>query len=881
MKKYNSPRQSLISLLMAICFLFAIAMPFMMPAAAEAATPTSSTNTASGLEQAAIKNINTLLQSPQSSNDPTLVYTAYVLTLAGQDATTIDCVYNGTSTPLESYVEASANNIVNAGNAAVTDSTDYSAKLIAYEVLALNKSGQTSLANQLAKILVERQITSGSAKGSFDDNLYSDMPALAALGTAGDLSVINQVYALGYVLGTQSADGSWGTSWSGTYYPDLLSTASAVQALSYLPNATSNPRIQAAINNGLAWMQQQQQSDGSVCPNNGMDDPVVDTAQTIITLEALGTNPTTWATSQGNNPVTYMLNDALNSDGSFGTSKNLMDAAWALQAYLLLSNSGSTGGTTGTTGTTGGTTPSSGTCTVSLAVVGETGGLLYGPGTVTVSSSDTGGLTVLGALDASGLPVTMSTTYQGFVESIDGEANSGMNGWMYEENGTVGNVAASQEPISPGDQIIWWYSTSGMGSAAPNWNDLLAPTSATGTTGTTGTTQSQNNSPAATNLPVTSLPAALQPSSNDLTALQAITQSAAGQQDFLGESNKFVAVVGTDNPMGITQLAALGKTLSKNAVNLSQMVQASSGATLTNSNNQLALFIPPGALSNNTDITANNNPEANIPSPGIPDIQEISPVYDLGPSGTTFSTPVTLILKVAIPPLVKPQNVCLAWYDATSNKWVMIPSVVDVANGLVAAQITHFSKYALFAQIPEKSFADVTSSFDWAKNDIDALAGAGIITGVDGTHFEPSLAVTRAELATILVRALGIKETAAVSPFKDVNKGDWYASAVNAVYAKGLVSGFPDGNFYPNEPVTREEMAVILARSLNLQPPAQEGQKLPFTDSGQISPWATSSVSAAVADGLIKGLPDGTFSPNATLDRAEAAVLVYRGLMLM
>jgi len=884
MRKPNLTRQAL-SLLMAVCFVLTLVMPLMMPATVEAATPAGATDTPGALAQAAVQNIETLLQSPQLANDPNVVYAAYVLTLAGQDTTTISCVYNGTSSSLQSYVLASAQNIARDPNA-VNDATDYPAKLIAWEILALNQWKQTNLAGQLMNILKDRQITSGSGTGSFDDDVFSDMPALAALGTAGELSVINQVYALGYILDTQNTQstaqatyGCWGSSFDGTYYPDLLSTAWAVQALPDFPDAAGNPQIQAAIRNGLAWMRQQQQSNGSINGNLQMDDPVVDTAQTVITLKSLGVDPTTWTTSQGDNPVTYMLNHALNSDGSFGTTKNLMDAAWALYAYVLL------GGSAGTGTAGGGTTPSSssGTCTVSLAVVGETGAPLYGPATVTVNSSNKWGLTVLGALDASGLPYTMSTTFQGFVQSIDGEANSGMNGWMYAVNGAMGSVAASQEPISSYDQIIWWYSTSGMNSTPPSWNDLLAPAPAANTAGTPQSqTQSQSKETPGVSLPVSGLPASLQPSSADLTALRAIDQSLAGRQDSLGQSNGFATVVGTANPTDISGLAATAKMLFSHPVNLSQMVQAGSGATLTAPGSALALFIPPGALNTNTDITVSSKPDqsGSTPLSGVAGIQAISPLYDLGPTGTTFASPVTLILKVAIPPLVKPQNVCLAWYNPSSSKWLMIPSVVDVAQGLITAQISHFSTYAVFAQIPEKSFMDVTNSFNWAGNAIEALAGAGIITGVDATHFEPSLPVTRAELAAILVRALGIKETANASPLKDVTKGEWYAQAVNAAYAHGLVSGFPDGDFYPDKPVTREEMAVILARSLKLQAPTQEKSTTIFSDEGQISPWAGSSVSVAVADGLIKGLPDGDFAPKAALDRAEAAVLVYRVLML-
>lgn len=108
---------------------------------------------------------------------------------------------------------------------------------------------------------------------------------------------------------------------------------------------------------------------------------------------------------------------------------------------------------------------------VSVAVVGKNGALLYGPGTVTLPSKSEWGVTAMGALVATGLPYAMSTTYSDFVESIAGEQNSGMSGWMYAVDGKVGPVAANAEPVNAGDQVIWWYAVSSS-SVPPTWGDL-------------------------------------------------------------------------------------------------------------------------------------------------------------------------------------------------------------------------------------------------------------------------------------------------------------------------------------------------------------------------------------------------------------------------
>jgi hypothetical protein len=109
---------------------------------------------------------------------------------------------------------------------------------------------------------------------------------------------------------------------------------------------------------------------------------------------------------------------------------------------------------------------------VSVAVVGKDGALLYGPGRVTLPSESVWGVTAMGALVATGLPYAMSTTYSDFVESIAGEQNSGMSGWMYAVDGKVGPVAANAEPVNAGDQVIWWYAVSSS-SVPPTWGDLV------------------------------------------------------------------------------------------------------------------------------------------------------------------------------------------------------------------------------------------------------------------------------------------------------------------------------------------------------------------------------------------------------------------------
>jgi hypothetical protein len=110
-------------------------------------------------------------------------------------------------------------------------------------------------------------------------------------------------------------------------------------------------------------------------------------------------------------------------------------------------------------------------CPVGIAVIGMNGELLYGPEKVTVTEKNFGGITALGALDATGLPYATSRRWAIFVEAIAGQRNKGQAGWMYQVNGEIPLTGADRKPLKAGDQVIWWYSKS-IDTRPPAWDQL-------------------------------------------------------------------------------------------------------------------------------------------------------------------------------------------------------------------------------------------------------------------------------------------------------------------------------------------------------------------------------------------------------------------------
>ena len=178
--------------------------------------------------------------------------------------------------------------------------------------------------------------------------------------------------------------------------------------------------------------------------------------------------------------------------------------------------------------------------------------------------------------------------------------------------------------------------------------------------------------------------------------------------------------------------------------------------------------------------------------------------------------------------------------------------------------------------INKDTFSDIKTH--WARNDIEVMAAKGIVKGMSNNTFEPNAKVTRAQFVTFLNRALGILSTAFNSSFTDVLESNWFAGDAQAASEAGLVKGF-DGEFRPNDPISRQEMAVMLVRAVEYKKGAglsSSNQKSVFIDENSISSWALNPVMQAYEQGLLKGRSDKSFSPQDTTTRAEAVVAIMR-----
>ncbi|MEC0182078.1 S8 family serine peptidase [Paenibacillus peoriae] len=346
----------------------------------------------------------------------------------------------------------------------------------------------------------------------------------------------------------------------------------------------------------------------------------------------------------------------------------------------------------------------------------------------------------------------------------------------------------------------------------------------------------------------------------------AIVLSAASQA---GQTTKAV--------LTSAQLATLGK--------------APAGSSLIVSNTGSSLALPISALKN---APAGANLEVVISS----QVQESSIFTGKLKGSTVIGTPVgfeanviadgkSQPLKVApgqfitrsftVPGQIEP-NTAGVLYAANGNVYP-VPSVfTKQADGSTVVKVSRpgFSTYA--AATRPVSFEDISSSY--AQSEIQSLANKLLINGTTDTTFSPKKNVTRAEFAALITRALGLTPGTA-APFSDIPAGSWYIGDVAAAYEAGLVTGRNSDKFDPNANISRQEIAVILGKAVDLlqiKAAVTGPARTPYHDASSFAGYAKDSIEKVSAAGIINGETiqnSSYFKPNAPATREASAKVLH------
>jgi len=201
---------------------------------------------------------------------------------------------------------------------------------------------------------------------------------------------------------------------------------------------------------------------------------------------------------------------------------------------------------------------------------------------------------------------------------------------------------------------------------------------------------------------------------------------------------------------------------------------------------------------------------------------------------------------------------------------------------IIVVALTAFLPGAAAALAASLPYADQAEIPEWAVADVAFTTESGIFQGdADTGAFRPNDLITRAEVAAVVVRAFPLETDPAVPvPFVDI-RGGWYEEPVTRAVRAGVIRAGDFGSrFRPNQPITRAELARMVARAVGECRASVSSQGGVFSDVDPDEYPFGPYIAKAAACGIIRGMGDGTFAPGETATRAQAAVMIARAVRL-
>ncbi len=238
---------------------------------------------------------------------------------------------------------------------------------------------------------------------------------------------------------------------------------------------------------------------------------------------------------------------------------------------------------------------------------------------------------------------------------------------------------------------------------------------------------------------------------------------------------------------------------------------------------------------------------------------------------------------ITIPDGVDPSQITTAVVVDADGTAHSVPTeiVYDSESGHYVALIHSLTNSVYTVIWNPVEFPDVENH--WARDAINDMGSRMIVTGNLNGNFNPDNSITRAEFAAIMVRALGLAPGVGTNRFSDVVSSSWYCGYVKTATAYGIITGYDDGTFRPNDLITREQAMTMLARAMDitkLSPSLSDSQVtallVTYSDSTDVSNWAKTSIAACLETGVITGRTSTTLSPKENITRAEVAVVVQQ-----
>ncbi|WP_168735686.1 cadherin-like beta sandwich domain-containing protein [Cohnella fermenti] len=280
---------------------------------------------------------------------------------------------------------------------------------------------------------------------------------------------------------------------------------------------------------------------------------------------------------------------------------------------------------------------------------------------------------------------------------------------------------------------------------------------------------------------------------------------------------------------------------------------------------------------------------------GLPNSQALGPMVDFHmeaintktgqPIGTasSFSQAITRVIPMPLHQVAMSEQWGAFRFNESTGKFDFVPAATVRVDGITSVLIRSYSNSVYVVADHAVSFADVARG--WALPFIELAAAKGLVEGVGAGKYEPTQTVSRAEFATMLVRALGRGASpTGASAYTDVKPGAWYYDAIVSAKELGLLEFVGGKVFLPNRPLTREEMASMLAAAVSLErlPIPQNRASLEgYADIGSVNEAYLEDVRTMIQLNIMAGTSANTFSPKGTTTREQAAAVLIRTLQVL
>ncbi|OKP82154.1 hypothetical protein A3848_29520 [Paenibacillus sp. P32E] len=168
----------------------------------------------------------------------------------------------------------------------------------------------------------------------------------------------------------------------------------------------------------------------------------------------------------------------------------------------------------------------------------------------------------------------------------------------------------------------------------------------------------------------------------------------------------------------------------------------------------------------------------------------------------------------------------------------------------------------------------------WAEKTIETFVNLNFIRGYENGQFKPNGNITRAEFAMLISRVFDMSATTGPSVAVSDISSHWAKEAIEELVGAGVLSGYGDGTFRPNQAISREEIAVLVSRIVNLSAVNKDDSRGDFTDLSNASSYAAQAIKDIAKAGIVNGMNDGTFNPHGKATRAEAITIILNTLSL-